>query len=301
MKDFKSDYDSIDINDIEEFRKKYKLPKLPVDYANFMVRCNGGTTRYDKFTFEIEGRKEDSIISFFYSISNECDDSDTMNYAMSFPERYPNELIPIACDFLGNSICIGIKGKHIGSVFIWIHDMIDEDDKWANTFLISKYFNEFLDSLTPSGVNEDEKSNELHNICKAGDYKKLKKALNKGISKEELRDLAKICAYLGNLSMIKLLADNGCEMKMLAFTAIKGKQTETALYLLENYEDVNSILPDKSTWLHKAAEFDNYDLAKILIDKGCDLNIKDRRGFTPLSRTSNSRMIKLIKDAGGNF
>lgn len=294
MLTFRNKYDKINKKDLEILRKKCDLPELPLEYVNFMVKHNGGKSSYDTFSFNIGNENESTIISLFYSISTEPDDINSLNYAMSYYSRYPKDVMPIACDYLGNIVCLGIKSKIQNHVFIWIHDMVDEDDKWANLFLVSNSFNDFLNNLTQSGVNEPEEKNDLHEICKKGEYKKLEAELKKGVNKEELSGLARICAYFGYTDMLKLLYSYECPLKMVAYVAIKGKQTKTAIYLLDNYENINDILPDRSSWLHKAVEFNNVELVKFLIDKGCDVSVKDARGSKAIMRTQNPQIKKLL-------
>ena len=37
-----------------------------------------------------------------------------------------------------------------------------------------------------------------------------------------------------------------------------------------------------TTCLHDAAKYGRADIAKLLLDKGADVHVKDRAGFTPL-------------------
>lgn len=298
MVEFRNKFKKISEKDINEFRKKYKLPRLPQGYMNFMLDFNGGKSSYDTFLFNIENETNSSIISFFYSISHESDDFRTLNNAMSYIDRYPKGLLPIADDYLGNTICLGIKGKLKNHVYVWIHDMIEEGDKWANIFTVSDSFEHFINSLTKSGVNEPRNVNELHEICKQGEYSKLEESLQRGVDFNELFGLAKICAYFGHLDMIKLLYRFDCPMKWLCIIAIKGKQTETAIYLLDNFENLTEYLPDNSTWLHKAVVADDIELVEYIIQKGFDVNVKDGRGISALKTTLNKEIIALLKHAG---
>ena len=288
MKKYSNKYDKIDIGDINEFRKKFKLPKLPKGYIDFMIRHNGGRSNYDTFSFFIEKDEDATIISYFYSISKNSNHVTTMNFAMSYSDSYPKGLLPIAYDYLGNSICLGLKGKHKNKVYVWIHDMIEEGDEWANIFLVSESFEAFIDSLTISGISEEEEPDELKDICKSGDYHKLEEILKtKDIPTEVLIKKAQTCAFFGYLDMIKLFESKGCPMHKIAFPAIRGGQTETAIYLIENFENINEILPDDSTWLHKAIEFKNDDLVKYLVENGADINQADDNGRIPAIDNKN--------------
>lgn len=296
--EFRGKHDRIGIKDIDIFRKKYKLPELPKEYVKFMLDYNGGKSIYDTFEFQIENKIESTIISFFYHISDD-DDISTMNYAMSYISQYPKGLLPIATDYLGNQVCLCIKGKLKNRVFVWIHDLIEEDDEWANVFFVSDSFESFLASLTKSGVNDPEEPNKVREICKNGDYKRFAQLLKKGVPAEELGRIARACAYFGQIKMINLLVEYDCSMKLVAYVALKGKQTKTAIYLIENFEEIDAVLPDKSTWLHKAIEFENNEVAKYLIKKGCDINATDSRGLTALDKAFGEGLVKMLEKAGG--
>ncbi|MEK4059759.1 MULTISPECIES: SMI1/KNR4 family protein [Paenibacillus] len=77
-------------------------------------------------------------------------------------DRIPNSIVPIADDGVGNLICIGIKGNHIGKIYFWDHEneitakvMLNEkeyvgvsvDDYWENIFLIAESFFDFIKSF----------------------------------------------------------------------------------------------------------------------------------------------------------
>lgn len=295
MVEFSNEYGYVTEDDVNIFRKKYKLPKLPKEYLHFLIKYNGGQSAYDTFSFKMGDHTESSIISYFFSVSNDDNNIDTMNYAMSYSDNYPRNMLPVACDYLGNTICLGIKGKNKNNVFIWIHDMVEEDDKWANMFLVADSFEEFFNSLKESGINESDQLTDLHEICKRGNYEGLKACIDKGVSAEDLTDMSSVCAYHGHIELLKLLAENGCHMKLLAYTSIQGGQTDAAIFLLRNFEDINEFLPDGSTWLHKAVEFDNLELVKFIINEGFDVSTKNSRGEAAIQRTQNQKIIELLK------
>lgn len=73
----------------------------------------------------------------------------------------------------------------------------------------------------------------------------------------------------GNLEMVKLLVENGCPL-----------------------EDVNK--KDKMTALHFAASGKQVEIAKFLIEKGANVNAKDRYGNGPLFRAGNCEEIGVL-------
>ncbi len=92
---------------------------------------------------------------------------------------------------------------------------------------------------------------------------------------------------------------------------ISGGQTEQAIKMIKN-ADIDYNQPDKGgyTYLHFAAQREQPDIVKALLDKGAKVDLKTRNGITPLrmavSRVKNYpiersvEVIKLLLDAGAD-
>ena len=90
---------------------------------------------------------------------------------------------------------------------------------------------------------------------------------------------------------------------------ISGEQIEQAIKMIQN-ADIDYNQPDKGgyTYLHFAAQREQPDIVKALLDKGAKVDLKTRNGITPLrmavSRVKNYpiersvEVIKLLLDAG---
>ena len=77
--------------------------------------------------------------------------------------------------------------------------------------------------------------------------------------------------------------------------------TNFAKFLIEKGADVN--LKSKNGWtaLHAAAFKGPAEIVKLLIEKGADANTKDLRGQTPLMIArilKHEEMVRLLKEAG---
>lgn len=92
---------------------------------------------------------------------------------------------------------------------------------------------------------------------------------------------------------------------------ISGEQIEQAIKMIQN-ADIDYNQPDKGgyTYLHFAAQREQPDIVKALLDKGAKVDLKTRNGITPLrmavSRVKNYpiersvEVIKLLLDAGAD-
>ncbi|MEI8197045.1 MAG: SMI1/KNR4 family protein [Phycisphaerae bacterium] len=127
---------------------------LPPEYREFLLRHNGGRAEPDGFTFTgPSGRKEDSCIHFFLSVY----DGEYSNFETKFrtykvrAKRMPDELVPIASDPGGNSICMAMSGPKTGAIYFWDHEREaaeGEAPTYANVSLVANSLAEFLGMLS---------------------------------------------------------------------------------------------------------------------------------------------------------
>jgi ankyrin repeat protein len=86
---------------------------------------------------------------------------------------------------------------------------------------------------------------------------------------------------------------------------IKSGNTAALSHALNEGFEVNTILKSKSTLLHVAAEYGKYDVVKLLVKKGADLNLQDKLGNTPLMISTsvfsrNDSISKLLIESGAS-
>lgn len=115
----------------------------------------------------------------------------------------------------------------------------------------------------------------------------------------------------GHKNMVKLLLDNGANMKskyedrmtVLHMAARQG-HTEIVELLLASKANVKAKTIHKRTPLHLAAEFGYMDIVKLLLDSGANIQAKDHDEMTPLLYAANKRyidIVKLLVDNGANI
>jgi SMI1-KNR4 cell-wall len=132
--------------------------RLPDDYREFLVRCNGGYgCGYVQFHGPTpKGHAADACVNHvggfrkesYFSLESSYD-----NY-QKHEVRIPKELVWIADDPFGNAICLGISSAHRGRVFFWDHENEPDPDEWdgrvetaGNIDLLANSFTEFMAGL----------------------------------------------------------------------------------------------------------------------------------------------------------
>lgn len=127
-----------------EVKKSIKLPK---DYRQFLLEYNGG--RPMEYEFKISKNNSDTVIFFLgLGVKKNHPNYDLETNLIVYKNRMPSELLPIADDPFGNKICLSIKGKKRGKIYLWWHeDEADETDcqpYWKNISEIANNFTEFI-------------------------------------------------------------------------------------------------------------------------------------------------------------
>lgn len=101
------------IEDIKELEEKCECT-FPEQYRQFLEKYNGGYTPKTSFK-----SKESSNIYGFYGVSDA-----KLNFAsIEIEEWLPKKVIPIARDFFGNYIVIGISDERYGKVYFSDHEL----------------------------------------------------------------------------------------------------------------------------------------------------------------------------------
>jgi hypothetical protein len=132
--------------------------RLPDDYREFLLRCNGGYgCGYVQFGGPTpEGRAADACVNHVGGFREESYFSLVSAYEIyqKYEVRIPKALIWIADDPFGNAICLGVSGPHRGRVFFWDHENEPDPDKWdgrvetaGNIDLLANSFAEFQAGL----------------------------------------------------------------------------------------------------------------------------------------------------------
>jgi len=86
-------------------------------------------------------------------------------------------------------------------------------------------------------------------------------------------------------------------MSPLHFLAFAGDK-DFAMLLIEKGADINRKDKDGKTPLHIAAERGNRSVALLLLEKGADINAKDNTGKTPLDYVKTEEFKKFFEEHG---
>jgi ankyrin repeat protein len=157
----------------------------------------------------------------------------------------------------------------------------------------------------------------LINACAKGDLVVAKKCLAQGARVNETDGAGRtaLTAAVGmkrNYNMVKFLLAVGANPNLKSEAGLASTPLNTAIGPSEN-PGVKPIVilllkagaqisaPDDTygmTPLHFAALFQNVAVAKILLEAGANVTLKDKKGKTPLDYAESSEMIKLLTASG---
>jgi hypothetical protein len=131
--------------------------RLPEDYRQFLVSCNGGYVggglwfsgptptgeSADAGIHHVGGFRQESYFSLAWH--REC-----------YEDRIPHDFLWIMDDPAGNAICLAFQGEHRGQIFFWDHEN-EPDEDWdgavesaGNVQLLARSFVEFVKGVHPS-------------------------------------------------------------------------------------------------------------------------------------------------------
>ncbi len=143
--EIKDSADSLDTARINIVEKSFEV-KLPLQYREFLQKHNGGYPEPDGFLFKDES--DGSSVDRFLGI-DVGDHSNLEKYLVTYKNRIPKNLFPIAHDPGGNLVLIGLSGDELGKIYYWDHER--EADGWepdmSNVHLIANDLDEFLRKL----------------------------------------------------------------------------------------------------------------------------------------------------------
>lgn len=135
---------------------------LPTDYVDFLL--NYGGCAFSDVTYPLIDPcpiGDRQLLSICFGILP-GDTYDLINNYHTFKERIPPNFLPIACDGMGNLVCLSINGNDKGNVYFWQHDaeeLIDDNEHQGyaeDIYLAAKSFDEFIDSLEIYIDDEEE-------------------------------------------------------------------------------------------------------------------------------------------------
>jgi hypothetical protein len=161
----------IDEKKLKKIEKKYKL-SIPEPYRQFLLLYEDGAPDQDIQYPAIESiprAGKDNLLSFGAFLVA-VDGSDSLeDHLKDYYERIPASILPIATDYTGNLICIGVSGAAAGKIYYWDHEnelaakimlqmdlkgITSIDDYWENIYLVAESFIDFIRSLQIEEVTE---------------------------------------------------------------------------------------------------------------------------------------------------
>lgn len=127
--------------------------KFPDSYRDFLLKINGGIPEKKFFSYK-ESKDDGSLIDVFFGIIEERRYSLLLNHLVTYDNRVPLNMLPIADDPGGNLLLLSISGSDYGKVYFWDHEMeADEGETpdYRNLKLIADSFEEFINGLKSEG------------------------------------------------------------------------------------------------------------------------------------------------------
>jgi cell wall assembly regulator SMI1 len=139
-------YGPLDEERLREFERTIGHT-LPEDYREFLLEHNGPVVSPLSFKIGVgEGGYEDSIEDGFFGLHDGHGPSYRTRY-LDNPSRFPDGVIPIAHDGMGNYVCIGLSGGERSRILYFNHERNGGDDLPEDLEPLADSLSEFLDSL----------------------------------------------------------------------------------------------------------------------------------------------------------
>jgi ankyrin repeat protein len=178
---------------------------------------------------------------------------------------------------------------------------------WAASNKRTEVARLLIDEGADINAQGDEKKTALMRAIESGDTGIAKLLIEKGADLD-IADASQLTPLLyaareGDLEVAELLIEHGIVPSPPSIlTAVVNSRTEIARLLIDKGADVNVATPDGDTALHHAVAKKNAEMVGLLIESGANLNVKDRFGNTPLRRarvvTRDKAVTELLKQAG---
>jgi uncharacterized protein len=114
-------------------------------------------------------------------------------------------------------------------------------------------------------------------------------------------DVSRVKSLLGGVSAEMLTAELGTlerQNRVLLKAAYKG-MVEVVEMLLDGGAEINGFDGDRNTGLNFAARGNRISVAKLLLQRGCDVNLATDRNYTPIDWATTDEMIQLLRKHGG--
>lgn len=135
-------HEKIHLKNIEDFEEKHDI-KLPIQYRTFLLEYNGGNVKPN--VFKISEEEGETVANTLYGLDISESYDDLSNVFESLHGDIPDEFLSIGDDSGGNQICLGVSGEYRGKIYIFILDIVS-DEEMSNMFFIADSFEGFLEN-----------------------------------------------------------------------------------------------------------------------------------------------------------
>lgn len=271
---------------------------LPESYRRFLLKNNGGRITSDAFN-TIHNEME-SLLHFFYGITDKSIYDLKTNYDQWREKEFPNQYFPIANDVFGNYIVLDLsKDTFYGQVLFWSHDTPE-----LRPVEISRDFESFLKGLYKVILEKTA-------LDIAVDRQDIKYFKNRVANGEQVDDIQNefgqtaitMAALRNKLRLVEFFNKNGSKMEKALFNAAGNGHYDTVKYLLTLglSPDERDITQNDDTALIQAAYGGYMDVVKLLIKSGADINAKDKHGQSVLRKaywSNNDELIAYLEKLG---
>ena len=150
--------------------------RLPADYRDILIRCNGGHLGGRLWQFPPAEPGIQVGVNHIYEFRTEPHFSLAEKrecYQSPGYIRIPLDLLAITDDVFGNAVCIGLRGPHEGKIYFWDHELEppqaeelepnDVEEPWdgavetaGNLSVVADSFLQFVSELRPLEESDDK-------------------------------------------------------------------------------------------------------------------------------------------------
>jgi len=123
---------------------------LPSDYADFLLRHNGGSPKPDAVPVQEwpNGGPEADVRMLYCLGPDPAEDTYDLRWNLEvMAGRIPPGLLPIAATSCGDDFCIWLTGVERGAVVLWDHEAEHRPPTTANLHSVAPSFTAFLELL----------------------------------------------------------------------------------------------------------------------------------------------------------